>query len=121
MIIRRNRLNPSSKDVSFTVSFGPADVKRFMRDYIGSFPTTLHSLEPIRKYTFQEADCRHWAEFDGMVFGSIESPWREQLSLWLWTQWQAAGYFKPSATPGEFFLSDRALSSLPLRLRKKGF
>lgn len=117
MIIRRNKLNIKAKDVSFMMSFGPADVRRFLKDFFCSCSTD--DVEFFRGLSLKESDLRYWMEHDPFAFAVFETPWREQLSGWLWNQWLAAGYFVKSASQdGVYFFSEKALA-LVEKSRKK--
>ena len=117
MIIRRNKLNIKAKDVSFMMSFGPADVRRFLKDFFCSCSTD--DVEFFRGLSFAEGDLRYWMEHDAFVFAAFESPWREQLSAWLWRQWLDAGYFVQSASQdGVYFFSEKALALVGKKSRK---
>ncbi len=118
MIVRRNKLNIRAKDVGFMMSFGPADVRRFLKDFFNSCSTD--DVEFFRGLSFKESDLRYWSEHDPFVFAAFESPWREQLSAWLWYQWLEAGYFVKSASQDEvFYFSEKALALVGKKSRKK--
>lgn len=119
MIYRKCNINPTRKEVSFCVAYGPADVRRWMKDFILTFPSTCNSLEGVRSYVFSESDLRHWMEQSPDVFYPHEQPWRSQLCTWLIRKWLENGYFDEGATtPGKFYLSSKAFETLPAKLRK---
>ena len=105
MIIRENKINPKSEHVKFSVSFGSADIKRFVRMYIDTitmnYPDLLLS---IKSWNITEHEIRHWMESDLRVFANIENPWRTQLSAWAWAHIVSENYVIPSATHEDRFI-----------------
>ncbi len=108
MIVRRNRINAKSLDVSFNVAFGQADARRWLREFFDD--SAIKNMEFFQSLDLKEQDYRHWMEHSPWVFACFEDPWRAQLSAWLWTQWLCNGYFTPSASrEGVYFLTEKAL------------
>ena len=99
MIIRQNKINPSSKDVKFAVSFGLPDIRRWLRDYISSCTNNDQDLLMwLKSQSITEADMRYFLENNPFAFGWVENPWRTQLSAWAWSQMVKEDFLYPSAT-----------------------
>ena len=121
MIVRNRKINPNSKEISLTVSYTSADVRRFLEiianilcSYVGDEEKKKEAIEksrmlynsPGNRYT--EDSLRYPFEHMPSMFKIYEAPYRQQLSAWACVQAISLGYLTPSATnPDEYLLTDK--------------
>lgn len=102
MIIRNKRLNTNANEVMLSVCFSKVDVLKWLRRFTNIYCKGMKELEDNWINTMiTEKDVRNFLEQDGMVLGSFEERWREQLSAWAWNVAVREKYLKQSSTPGE--------------------
>ena len=117
MIVRKRKINPTAKEIQISISFGSADVRRWMQEYASlicqriCYEPIEEAIERARKLPETEDTMRYFFEHRPSIFLNYESPYREQLSGWAFAQAVALGYLVPSAArEGEYLLTDKFFS-----------
>lgn len=118
MITRKQRINPNATEVQVAVSYGAADIRRFVGNFMrpslfGPPDKIMYPDEFVkdwRTYDFAEQELRYTFEVHPAIFGNYEQPWRNQLSGWAFQQCIRLGYIVASAAvEGRYYFSPKAI------------
>ena len=122
MIIRNNKIRPSSAEVKIGVSYSLPDVKAFLKRFITQMYAPLTSeasLQFLLQDTITERELRQTMEKAEWCFGNYENPLRSQLSAWLWYQIVSNDFVTPSGTSTTvYFFSEKALNLVKVSRKK---
>lgn len=118
MIVRNRKINPKSVEVQLSISWGKADVKAWMAEYMLILTCSGEPAlaESLRNMKHTEPDTRYFFEHAATAFANYEEPWRSELSAWLWCQIVNYGYMRESASePGVYYMSEKAFALLKIK------
>lgn len=91
MIIRNKRISTKRTEISFTISFGKADIKRFWKIFISDHMPGDNSCRII-----DESSIIEICERDYRIFGTFGQKYADQLCDWFITQSLDYGFLKES-------------------------
>ena len=115
MIIRNRKINNSSREIQFSVSFGSPDLRRLLKDILGYHYQQLDDdpdfdwKHDANKYPLSESELRGSFAHPRASTSLLPAKTREAVAQWAFAQLLAQGFVSERVgQPGTYFFTEKA-------------